>query len=79
MIKHLIYYPGPIVAQFKANCFEIVLSDAALVRSLIGEELLTSEWVRCQSSTIKNLGKGWYIVAISVKKANNYWETHQGL
>ena len=33
-------------------CFELLLRDAALLRSQVGEEFSTSVWDRCQSKIV---------------------------
>ena len=55
-----------IATKFEAFCFEGVLSDAALVRSLVGKKFLANVWDQCHPSIIGNLGSYSFIVVIPV-------------
>ena len=48
------FYSCPVVAQFKANCFKIIVVDAALVRG------------QCQPKILRNWDNYWFVAVISV-------------
>ena len=50
---------------------EVVLRDAALVRSPVGEESSTSVWGRCKSSIVMNLVIYCIVAVNPIQKTNS--------
>ena len=48
----------------KARCFELLLRDAAQVRSPVGDEFSASVWDRCQPCIVRNLSSYWFIIPV---------------